>query len=160
VTIPEAVSLVIQAAALGTGGEIFVLDMGEPVKIKDLASDLIRLSGFEPGQDIEIVFTGLRPGEKLHEELFTAQEQRQSTKHQQIFIAQADCGDYAKLQRGLAELESLLRTRQVADIKVKLQEIVPEYEPKWKTEDGEGKGEDGEWKAEDGEWKGEDGRWK
>jgi FlaA1/EpsC-like NDP-sugar epimerase len=128
-TIPEAVSLIIQAAALGKGGEIFVLDMGEPVKIKDLAGDLIRLSGFEPGQDIEIVFTGLRPGEKLREELFTAQEQCQSTKHQQIFVARADRDDSEKLQRGLAELESLVFARDGAKIKEKLKEIVPEYEP-------------------------------
>jgi len=128
-TIPEAVSLIIQAAALGKGGEIFVLDMGEPVKIQDLASDLIRLSGFEPGQDIEIVCTGLRPGEKLCEELFRAQEQPQRTHHPRILVAHTDCSDEEKLQRDLAELESLLQTRQAAKIKAKLKEIVPEYEP-------------------------------
>jgi len=134
--------------------------MGEPVKIQDLASDLIRLSGFEPGQDIEIVCTGLRPGEKLCEELFRAQEQPQRTHHPRILVAHTDCGDGEKLQHDLAELEALLRTRQAAEIKAKLKEIVPEYEPEWKTEDGERKMEDGEWKMENGEWKGEEGEWK
>jgi FlaA1/EpsC-like NDP-sugar epimerase len=128
-TIPEAVSLIIQAAAMGRGGEIFVLDMGEPVKINDLAMDMIRLSGFEPGQDIEIVFTGLRPGEKLREELFTVQEKPQRTKHPQILVAQGDCYDSEELQRDLAELESLVQKRDAVSIKTKLKEIVPEYSP-------------------------------
>jgi FlaA1/EpsC-like NDP-sugar epimerase len=86
-TIPEAVQLVLQAAALGQGGEVFVLDMGEPVKIADLARDLIELSGLEVGRDIEIVFTGLRPGEKLFEELFISGEIYARTAHQKIFVA-------------------------------------------------------------------------
>jgi len=128
-TIPEAVTLIVQAAALGVGGEIFVLDMGEPVKISDLATDLIHLSGFEPGEEIEIVYTGLRPGEKLREELFTAREEPQKTKHPQIFVAQGDRCDGEKLQRDLAELESLVLVRDAAKIKAKLKEIVPEYTP-------------------------------
>jgi FlaA1/EpsC-like NDP-sugar epimerase len=84
-TIPEAVQLVLQAAALGGGGETFVLDMGEPVRIADLATDLIRLSGLEVGRDIEIVFTGLRPGEKMFEELFLDGEEYERTAHQKIF---------------------------------------------------------------------------
>ena len=86
-TIPEAVQLVLQAAALGVGGEVFVLDMGEPVRIDDLARDLIRLSGLEPGRDIEIRYTGLRPGEKLYEELFGGGERHERTQHEKIFVS-------------------------------------------------------------------------
>lgn len=86
-TIPEAVQLVIQAGAMGEGGEVFVLDMGEPIKILDMAKDLIRLSGLEPGKDIAIEFTGMRPGEKLFEELLTAEEGTSVTKHEKIFVA-------------------------------------------------------------------------
>jgi FlaA1/EpsC-like NDP-sugar epimerase len=88
-TIPEAVQLIIQAGAIAKGGEIFVLDMGEPVKIVDLARDLIKLSGLEPDRDIEIVFTGIRPGEKMYEELLTSEEGTTATKHKKIFIAKA-----------------------------------------------------------------------
>lgn len=88
-TIPEAVQLVIQAAAMGQGGEVFVLDMGEPVRIVDLARDLIRLSGFDPDKDIDIVFTGIRPGEKLFEELLTSEEGIIATGHERIFVAKA-----------------------------------------------------------------------
>jgi FlaA1/EpsC-like NDP-sugar epimerase len=86
-SIPEAVLLVLQASHQGTGGEVFVLDMGEPVRIVDLADSLIRLNGLEPGKDIEIVFTGSRPGEKLYEEVLTAEEGVDATNHKKIFIA-------------------------------------------------------------------------
>ncbi len=85
-TIPEATQLVIEAGAMAEGGEVFVLDMGEPVRILDLARDLIRLSGFEPGEDISIEITGLRPGEKLYEELFMEEEILRNTKHDKIFV--------------------------------------------------------------------------
>lgn len=85
-TIPEAAGLIIQAGALARGGEIFVLDMGDPVKIMDLAEDLIRLAGLEPGRDIKIEYIGLRPGEKLHEELFSSQEELSLTRHEQIYV--------------------------------------------------------------------------
>ncbi|HHX87539.1 MAG TPA: polysaccharide biosynthesis protein, partial [Firmicutes bacterium] len=102
-TISEAVQLVIQAGAMSEGGEIFVLDMGEPVKIVDLARRMIRLAGFEPEKDIKIIYTGIRPGEKLYEEILTAQEGVSATLHQRIFVARPD---------GInpAALESLLQT--------------------------------------------------
>ena len=87
-TIPEAVQLVIQAGAMAQGGEIFVLDMGEPVKILDLAADLIRLHGLEPDKDIKIEITGIRPGEKLYEELFNANESMTTTYHDRIFVSE------------------------------------------------------------------------
>jgi FlaA1/EpsC-like NDP-sugar epimerase len=86
-TIPEAVQLIIQAGAMGKHGEIFILDMGEPVKIVDLARDLIKLSGFVPDQDIPVIFTGIRPGEKIFEELLTADERNFTTTHEKIFVA-------------------------------------------------------------------------
>jgi len=98
-TIPEAVQLVLQAAALGRGGETFVLDMGEPVKIVDLARDLIRLSGLEVGRDVSIVFTGLRPGEKLTEELFGEAEDVQPTAHDKVFVVRNGKGVMPTAQR-------------------------------------------------------------
>ncbi|MBA4391257.1 MAG: polysaccharide biosynthesis protein [Syntrophus sp. (in: bacteria)] len=86
-TIPEAVSLVLQASAMGVGGEVFVLDMGEPVNITDVAEELIRIHGLEPYKDIDIIFTGLRPGEKLFEEILTAEEGTDASKHEKVFIA-------------------------------------------------------------------------
>ena len=86
-TTSEAVLLVLQAAAMGKGGELFVLDMGKPVKILDIARDLIRFHGLEPDKDIPIVFTGIRPGEKLREEILTAEEGTEATKQKQIYVA-------------------------------------------------------------------------
>lgn len=110
-TIPEAVQLVIQAGAMAEGGEVFILDMGEPVKIVDLATNLIKLSGFEPGKDIKIKFTGIRPGEKLFEELLTAEEGATSTRHKRIFVAKPVEIDYATLLSELLELSN----KQIAD---------------------------------------------
>jgi len=103
-TIPEAVQLVIQAGAIAQGGEIFVLDMGEPVKIIDLAYDLIHLHGFQPDKDIKVTFTGVRPGEKLHEELFSAQEQMAATQHDRIFISDRNTLEY----QGMVETSETL----------------------------------------------------
>ena len=129
-TIPEAVQLVIQAAALGQGGEIFVLDMGEPVHVVDLAAELIRLSGLEPGRDIEIVFTAPRPGEKLSEVLFAEGEEPRHTRHEKILVAYGNNSwDGDTLSRHLRELEDLAREGDAARIRAKMREIVPTYRP-------------------------------
>ena len=117
-TIPEAVQLVIQAGALGKGGEIFVLDMGEPVKIVDLARDMIILSGLKPEEDIEIEFIGLRPGEKLYEELFSDRENFAVTRHERIFIAPDSTYDKEAVQAELEKLNDRLELGR------KLEEII------------------------------------
>ncbi len=105
-TIPEAVQLVIQAGAMAKGGEIFVLDMGEPVRIMDLATSLIKLSGLETGKDIDIVVTGIRPGEKLYEELLTAEEGVNSTTHKRIFVAKPNLLDESLIEKTMADLHA------------------------------------------------------
>jgi FlaA1/EpsC-like NDP-sugar epimerase len=128
-TIPEAVQLIIQAAVMGQGGELFVLDMGQPVRIVDLATELIRLSGMEPGRDITIAFTGLRPGEKLSEELFGEGEEPRSTQHPKILVARGNhSGEHASLFEQLEELKERTQDGEVASLLAKIQEIVPEYE--------------------------------
>ncbi len=134
-TIPEAVQLVIQAAALGHGGEIFVLDMGEQVRVIDLATELIRLSGLEAGRDIEIIFTGPRPGEKLSESLFAEGEEPRPTQHEKILVAYGNnTWDSETLSRHLQELEVLAREEEAARIRAKMQDIVPEYRPQMDTD--------------------------
>jgi FlaA1/EpsC-like NDP-sugar epimerase len=128
-TIPEASQLVLQAGSMGKGGEIFLLDMGEPVKIADLAREIIRLSGLEPDKDIKIVFTGLRPGEKLFEELLISGEGVKPTHHKKILIADARPMNLDVVQRYLAELAFCVR-RGDAELAVqKLRELVPEFRP-------------------------------
>jgi FlaA1/EpsC-like NDP-sugar epimerase len=126
-TIPEACQLVMQAGAMGRGGEIFVLDMGEPVRIVDLARDLVRLSGLEPEQDIEIRFTGMRPGEKLFEELAVDEENVDKTKHPKIYVGRFRPHPFAEIERGLAELHRLSDGTNVAAIKLAFKRAVPEY---------------------------------
>ncbi|MDO4261018.1 MAG: nucleoside-diphosphate sugar epimerase/dehydratase, partial [Eubacteriales bacterium] len=128
-TIPEAVSLVLQAGAQARGGEIFVLDMGKPVKILDLALNLIRLSGLKPYEDIDIEFTGLRPGEKLYEELLMNEEGLRSTDNELIHIGKPIEFDEERFTRQLDELDELSRMDS-PDIKRKVMEIVPTYHMK------------------------------
>ena len=126
-TIPEASQLVLQAATMGEGGEIFLLDMGEPVKIVDLARELITLSGFRPGEDIEITFTKPRPGEKLFEELSIKGEDMQPTRHPKIAIWKNIPMDREKLRTGMNELVAIAQTKNYSEIVRKIKELVPEY---------------------------------
>ncbi len=127
-TIPEAAQLVLQAASYAKGGEIFVLDMGEPVKIYDLAKKVIRLSGYVPDEDIKIEFTGLREGEKLYEELLMSEEGLKSTSHNKIFIGQPIDIDIKTLDKKLSLLNSCL-SKSDDEIKETLKEVVPTYHP-------------------------------
>ena len=126
--IPEAVQLVLQAAAMGQGGEIFVLDMGEPVRIIDLARELITLSGFRPGEDIEMVITGPRPGEKLFEELSIKGEDMKPTRHPKIVIWDNIPMDSRRLQAGIKELLEAAETQDRNRITEKIKQLVPEYQ--------------------------------
>ena len=128
-TIPEAVQLVLQASAMGRGGEIFVLDMGRPVRIVDLARSTIRLSGLVPDREIQIVFTGLRPGEKLFEELNLADEGLKPTTHEKIRMLDGGKTDFAQVQRWLDELSSLVESRNLHALIIQLAAIVPQYKP-------------------------------
>lgn len=126
-TISEASQLVLQAATMGKGGEIFVLDMAEPVKIVDLARELITLSGFSPGEDIEMVFTGIRPGEKLFEELSIKGEDMLMTRHPKIGIWKNIPMDREKLRVGIHELIDISKRQNHREIVQKIKELVPEY---------------------------------
>ena len=128
-TIPEASQLILQAGSMGEGGEIFILDMGSPIKILDLARDLIRLSGFEPDEDIEIKFIGLRPGEKLYEELITEGEGVFPTGHEKISVLRKAPCDLNWLKAKIDELTVLAGRQDAMGIKRKFKEILPEYEP-------------------------------
>jgi FlaA1/EpsC-like NDP-sugar epimerase len=125
-TIPEASQLIMQAGVLGEGGEIFVLDMGKPVKINYLAEQMIRLSGKSPGDEIEIIYTGLRPGEKLYEELFHAQEELQPTPHEKILLASYRIVDWAELSRKFDAIEQAVEDYNEESLFDLLSEFVPE----------------------------------
>ena len=134
-TIPEAVNLVLQCSAYANGGEIFILDMGEPVKIVDLAKKMIRLSGHVPGEDIKIEFTGLRPGEKLYEELLIDEKNLIETDNERIFVAQMGRLDVEATSRKIADLIRHAYDES-KDIRAEIRELVPEYQ-----ENGEGMGQ-------------------
>src|SRR5947199_1676606 len=127
-TIPEAAQLILQAAALGRGGEVFILDMGQPVRILDLARQMIRLSGFEPDEDIPISFIGLRPGEKLHEELMTAEEEVAATQHDRIKVVRAS-GLQTWPDIWLPRLQACVERGDVGAALQLLQTVIPAYRP-------------------------------
>jgi len=136
-TIPEAAQLILQAGAMGEGGEIFILEMGTPVKIVDMAEELVRLSGKKLGKDVEIIFTGLREGEKLYEELITQDEGVVSTKYEKIMMLWANGWNGKKnqveftqwLDAALEDLYRITNTLNVHAIRTKLMEILPDYAP-------------------------------
>jgi FlaA1/EpsC-like NDP-sugar epimerase len=128
-TIPEACQLILQAGAMGTGGEIFLFDMGIPIKIDDMARDLIRLSGLEPEEDIKIEYIGLRPGEKLYEELIIEGEGAMPTMHEKIMVLQGMNCNLPILNGKIDDLIQTSMTHEAIKIKSKLKEIVPEYNP-------------------------------
>lgn len=128
-TIPEAVQLVLQASTMGKGGEIFILDMGEPVKILDLAKNLIRLSGYRNEDEVKIVFTGLRPGEKLYEELLIEGEGISPTWHNKIWVLKSTAVRFEQVSDWLDELSICLEAKNVHGLIAKLGKIVPEYAP-------------------------------
>jgi FlaA1/EpsC-like NDP-sugar epimerase len=128
-TIPEAAGLVLQASILGQGGEIFVLDMGQSVKIVDLAKQMIELSGYTVGDDIEIKFTGLKPGEKLYEELQHEDEKHLPTVHPRIMRFVPNNHVRASSERAIRELEPILNSASNNQIKEQIKAIVPEYVP-------------------------------
>lgn len=126
-TIPEAVELVLEAGSVGEGGEIFVFDMGEPVKIIDLARNMIKLAGMEPDIDVPILVTGLRPGEKLYEELLNEDEKTCPTHHKKIKIAKVVSYPYTKIAEDIANLGRMTQNNNELDVVKKMKEIVPEF---------------------------------
>ncbi len=125
-TIPEAVQLVLQASRLGRGGEIFVLDMGQPVRILDLATDLIKMSGLEPGRDIKIIYAGVRPGEKMYEELFLKDEEYRRTKHPKIFAATRESAiEIEVIEQVVIELVNLARQLQSQNDTEQIRALLP-----------------------------------
>jgi FlaA1/EpsC-like NDP-sugar epimerase len=126
-TIPEACQLVLQAGSMGEGGEIFILDMGEPIKIVDLARDLIMLSGLRPDVDVAIEFSGVRPGEKLYEEVSFDAERADRTRHPKILIGHIDSLPAAEIDRRIARLEALHGCGENDAVREALADVLPEY---------------------------------
>jgi FlaA1/EpsC-like NDP-sugar epimerase len=128
-TIPEAVSLVLEAMAIGRDGQVFVMDMGDPVRVVDLAENLIALSGLRPYEDIDIVFSGIRPGEKLFEEILTARERENPTANARLFMAQQERIEYELLSDTLGRLDLAVRTPDPSGVVGLMQRLVPSYTP-------------------------------
>lgn len=128
-SIPEAAQLILQAGTMGEGGEIFILDMGKPIRVVELAQDLIRLHGLEPDRDVAIEFIGLRPGEKLYEELITEGEGIVPTGHKKILVLRGTVEDGDRLRKEIEEMSPIAQAGENDAIRRKLQEIVPEYRP-------------------------------
>ena len=128
-TIPEAAQLVLQASTMGGGGEIFVLDMGKPVRIVDLARQLILLSGLKPDEDIRIQFTGMRPGEKLYEEINLADEETVPTRHEKIKAFAGSCLPFEQAIHHLAVLRKACESRDLRMLMFELKDMVPDYNP-------------------------------
>lgn len=126
-TITEACQLVLEAGATGEGGEIYVFDMGEPVKIADLATSMIRLSGLIEGQDIELVYSGLRPGEKLYEELLTDKESLKPSHNELIFIAEKEIFSKSRQKQILELIAAASKGEDPLSLVKKMKDIVPEY---------------------------------
>ena len=138
-TIPEACQLVLEAGCMGLGGEIYIFDMGKPVKIYDLATRMISLAGLRPNVDIQIVETGLRPGEKLYEELLNDKELTMATTHRKIMIAKVRTYEYSEIEQHLEKLKGMLEDDNLHDIVSEMKHIVPEYisqNSQWQDLDG------------------------
>ena len=139
-TIPEACQLVLEAGCMGNGGEIYIFDMGKPIKIYDLATRMISLAGLRPDIDIKIVETGLRPGEKLYEELLNDKERTMATTHKKIMIAKVRTYEYNEIENLLSQLKQRLENNNLYDLVMKMKQIVPEYKSqnsKWQEVDTE-----------------------
>ena len=126
-TISESAQLILQASVMGKGGEIFVLDMGEPIKISYLAEEMIRLSGKVPGEDIDIIFTGLRPGEKLYEELFHEKEALQSTTHEKILLARYREFEWERLNQIMDKIKLACVAYDDKQVRRLMKILVPEW---------------------------------
>src|SRR5690606_18002738 len=129
-TIPEAVQLVLEAGTMGSGCEIYVFDMGEPVKIIDMAKKMIKLAGLELDKDIKIVFTGLRPGEKLYEELLASAEETIPTHHEKISIARVRSYKYQEIADEVEELLEINKLQIKENTVLKMKQIIPEFKSK------------------------------
>jgi FlaA1/EpsC-like NDP-sugar epimerase len=126
-TIPEACQLVLQAGTMGVGGEIFVFDMGKPIRIMDMAERMIRLSGLEPYEDIDIKITGLRPGEKLYEELLSDASTSLPTHHPKIMISKAPCGSFEDVNAKIKTLIKAATRHKEKQVVKLLKELIPEF---------------------------------